>query len=204
MDLDALELDSVWSYVLGALIVAAEGLFPLVPGETVLIGGSVLAARGEAWLPGVLMATAIGGLVGDQCAYWLGRTAGRSASGRLFRGPKARAKLADAAVLIERRGRLVVIFGRFVPNGRTATTFACGALGMPWRRFTGADLIAVLLWTVIAGGAGYVGGATLGSSAPLAIAAVLLLMLLVSMLAASARRARSRSSRTRVEPSSPR
>lgn len=203
MDVTDLELDSVWSYVLGALVVAAEGLFPLVPGETVLIGGAVLSARGDAWLPGVLVATAVGGLLGDNLAYWLGRTVGRSAGGRMFKGPRARARLADAAVLIERRGRTVVVLGRFVPNGRTAATFACGALGMPWRRFLPADLLAVTLWSVVAGGAGYLGGATLGTSAPLAIAAVLLVLLLVGV-AASARRGRSRSSRSPAGPSSPR
>ena len=190
MDVSGLQLDSFWSYVVGALVVAAEGLFPIVPGETVLIGGAVLSARGEASLAGVLVATAIGGLVGDQLSYWVGRTAGRSASGRFLRGPRARAKLADAASLIEKRGRTVVVLGRFVPNGRTATTFACGALGMPWRRFAGADLLAVLLWTVIAGGAGFQGGATLGTSAPLAIAATLLVLLLIS--AAGGRIARRR------------
>jgi len=50
---------------------------------------------------------------------------------------------------------------RFIPGGRTATTYAAGTVGMPWkRRFLPADGIAVALWALYAAGLGYLGGTT--------------------------------------------
>jgi len=48
---------------------------------------------------------------------------------------------------------------RFIPGGRTATTYAAGTVGMPWRRFLPADAIAAALWALYAAGLGYIGGA---------------------------------------------
>ena len=50
--------------------------------------------------------------------------------------------------------------GRFIPGGRTATTFAAGTLEMDYRRFLVADASAAVIWAVYISMLGYVGGAS--------------------------------------------
>jgi membrane-associated protein len=55
---------------------------------------------------------------------------------------------------------VIIIAARFIPGGRTATTFLAGALGMPWRRFVAIDTLAAVLWATYIALLGYFGGAT--------------------------------------------
>jgi membrane-associated protein len=57
------------------------------------------------------------------------------------------------------RGVWIIVVGRFIPGGRTATTYVAGTVEMPWkRRFLPADVIAAGLWGLYASALGYVGG----------------------------------------------
>jgi membrane protein DedA with SNARE-associated domain len=89
-----------------------------------------------------------------------GRKFGPRLAVRLLRGERPSDLWQRAERQIRRRGITIVIVGRFIPAGRTATTFACGTVRYPYRRF--------LLSNSLAGGrlghlhraAGIVGGNT--------------------------------------------
>src|SRR3954454_11601479 len=81
------------AYPLIFLIVLGDAVLPVLPGETAIITGGVLAARGDLLLPLVIVAASVGAFAGDNACYWLGRSAGRRVSDRLFRGEKARRRL---------------------------------------------------------------------------------------------------------------
>jgi membrane-associated protein len=51
-----------------------------------------------------------------------------------------------------------VIVGRFIPAGRTATTFACGTVGYPYRRFVVVDAVAATSWAAYTAMLGFLGG----------------------------------------------
>jgi membrane protein DedA with SNARE-associated domain len=51
-----------------------------------------------------------------------------------------------------------VIVGRFIPGGRTASTFAAGTLCLGYRRFVLADAAAAGAWALYASMLGYLGG----------------------------------------------
>jgi VTT domain len=61
---------------------------------------------------------------------------------------------------LRRRGGILIGVGRFIPDGRTATTFAAGTLEMPYRQFVVADAVAVSIWAVYVSMLGYLGGET--------------------------------------------
>ena len=197
---------SAFAYGLIAGLVAADGVFPAVPGETALIGGALLASDGELALGGVIAAGIIGGWVGDNLSYLLGARLGRPLSSRLVRGERGKRRLAWARDQIEERGGEVIISIRFVPVGRTASTFACGTLGMPWRRFAAFDAVAVTAWTTYASVLGYLAGKTLGISGPavigiaIAIAVVLGVAGELTHQLLRAHRARRRAARSGGEP----
>jgi len=142
--------------VLGAC--ALDAVLPVVPSEAVVIAASILATRGELSIWLVALAAAAGGFLGDTGSYGLGRTAGAAAARRLFRSPKAKRRLAWAGEALEQHGATIIVVARFVPGGRTATTFTAGMVRLPWPRFAVADAGGASLWAAYAAGLGYLGG----------------------------------------------
>ncbi|MDQ3936026.1 MAG: DedA family protein [Actinomycetota bacterium] len=149
---------SAWAYPSIAAIVAIDAFFPLVPGETSVITGAVLAANDELSVVLVFLAGAAGALAGDNVSYVLGNRVGPRVERRMFGSERARARLEWARGQLAERGSVIVVVSRFVPGGRTAVTFSAGALHYPWRRFIAADLVAAALWSGLATGIGWFGG----------------------------------------------
>jgi membrane protein DedA with SNARE-associated domain len=59
------------------------------------------------------------------------------------------------------RGTYLIIVARFIPGGRTATTFSAGYIqAFPYRRFIRADILAGFIWGTYASCLGYFGGKT--------------------------------------------
>jgi membrane protein DedA with SNARE-associated domain len=80
---------------------------------------------------------------------------------RLFSGETARRRLEWAKSFLTERGSYVLIVARFIPGGRTATTFTAGLVRLPWaRRFVPYIAIAAVLWSSYAVLLGYLGGRT--------------------------------------------
>jgi membrane protein DedA with SNARE-associated domain len=179
--------------VLGAC--ALDAVLPIVPSEAVVIAASILATRGELSIWLVTVAAAAGGFLGDTASYVLGRTAGASAARRLFRSPKAKRRLDWAGDALDRHGATIIVVARFVPGGRTATTFTAGTVRLAWPRFAAADAVGATLWAAYAAGLGYLGGETLERRPLYAFLFGLGVALLVALAVEAARRLRRRGAR---------
>jgi membrane protein DedA with SNARE-associated domain len=156
--------DSAISYLVVLVASGADVVFPPVPSETMVITAGVFAGKGDLSIMLLIPAAALGAMLGDNLSYWLGRTIGDPLADRLFRGDKGRARLQWAERAIKNHGPVLVVAGRFIPGGRTASTFAAGTLEMPWRRFLAADAFAAVLWAVYSTMLGYLGGKTFEDS----------------------------------------
>lgn len=154
----------IWTYPAIVAAVAFDSLLPIAPGETVMITAGVLAADGDLNLLLVICAGMAGSLLGDNLSYGLGASLGRRAERRIFSSSKARERVDWARRQLRRRGAVIIIVARFVPGGRTATTFSAGALDMPWRRFLAIDAVAAVLWATYVALLGYFGGETFEQS----------------------------------------
>jgi membrane-associated protein len=150
---------SPWTYAFLFGIAALDVIFPLVPSETSVILGGVLAATGDLSLFGVILCAAGGAILGDNIAYVIGRTAGHRVAARFFTGERQK-RLDWAEKQIQERGGYLIIVARFIPAGRTVVTLACGLLEMRWHRFIAFDIAAGVLWASYAALLGYVGGRT--------------------------------------------
>lgn len=148
------------TYLVVCFASGADVLFPPIPSETIVITASVLAAQGELLIWVIVPLVALGAFVGDNLCYWLGRWIGDPIADRLFSGEQGRARLQWAEAALRRRGVVLIAIGRFIPAGRTATTFAAGSLEMPYREFLFADAIAASAWALYASMLGYLGGET--------------------------------------------
>lgn len=155
---------SVATYPALAVAAGADVLFPLIPSETIVITASVLAAQGDLFIWLIVPAVALGAFAGDNLCYLLGRSIGDPVADRLFDGEKGQARLHWAEEALHRRGSILIGVGRFIPGGRTATTFAAGTLEMPYRQFVVADAVAASLWALYVSMLGYLGGETFNES----------------------------------------
>ena len=155
---------SALTYPVVGLSAAIDVLFPLVPSETIVITASVLAAQGDLLIWLIVPSVAIGAFIGDNLCYLLGRRIGDPIADRLFDDEKGQARLQWAEEALRRRGAILIGVGRFIPGGRTATTFAAGTLEMPYRQFATADALAASIWALYVSMLGYLGGETFKDS----------------------------------------
>lgn len=139
------------------LIVAGDGVFPILPGETAIVAAAVLAADGALSLPLVILAGAAGAVIGDSAAFWIGRGGSgplRRWIGR-FAGPD---RLMAAERMVRRQGPALVFTGRFLPGIRIAINLSCGAGQMSYPRFLLFDALGGLVWSAQAALLGYFAG----------------------------------------------
>jgi membrane-associated protein len=155
---------SVATYPVVAFAAGADVLFPLIPSETIVMTAAVLAAQGELLIWAIVPAVALGAFLGDNLCYLLGRRIGDPIADRLFADEKGQARLQWAEEALRRRGAILIGVGRFIPGGRTATTFAAGTLEMPYRQFLVADAFAAAIWGLYVSMLGYLGGETFQDS----------------------------------------
>jgi membrane-associated protein len=151
---------SAVTYPVVAFACATDVLIPLIPSETIVITAAVLAAQGELFIWLIVPAVAIGAFLGDNLCYLLGRRIGDPVVDRLFTDEKGQARLRWAEQALRQRGAILIGVGRFIPGGRTATTFAAGTLEMPYRQFVVADAFAATVWAIYVSMLGYLGGET--------------------------------------------
>jgi membrane-associated protein len=155
---------SAITYPVVFLAAATDVLFPVIPSEGIVLTASVLAAQGDLLIFAIVPLVAIGAFLGDNLCYLLGRRVGDPVADRLFTGEKGKARLGWAEGALRRRGAILIGVGRFIPGGRTATTFAAGTLEMPYRNFAAADAFAACLWALYISMLGYLGGETFKDS----------------------------------------
>ncbi|MBD8079912.1 DedA family protein [Cellulosimicrobium arenosum] len=163
-------VDSAWALPTLFATTAADGFFPPVPGETVIVTLAVAAQEGGgvAWSL-VLLVAALGAWCGDQLAYSLGRALG-TRSLPVLRGARGRRTVAWAARALDRRGSSVVLGARFVPVGRTAVNVTAGAVGFSRRRFMGVSAVASVVWAGWSVALGMLAARWLGDQPLLAVA----------------------------------
>jgi membrane-associated protein len=149
---------SGWAYAIVFLLSYLDAILPVVPSETSVITGGVVAASGGLRLWILIPAAAAGAFLGDNTAYWIGRRFGSRATERFFSGEKARKRIAWAQEQLGERGGELIVIARFIPGGRTAVTLSAGTLMYRWRRFVIFDAVASLSWALYASLVGYFGG----------------------------------------------
>jgi membrane-associated protein len=163
--------ESALTYPVVFAAAALDVLLPVIPSETIVITASVLAAQGDLVIWGIVPAVALGAFLGDNLCYLLGRAIGDPIADRLFSDEKGQARLKWAEDALHRRGAVLIGVGRFIPGGRTATTFAAGTLEMPYRQFVAADAFAAAVWALYVSMLGYLGGEAFQDSVWLPLAA---------------------------------
>jgi membrane-associated protein len=160
---------SWWAYPLIFVISLGDAVLPILPSETAVVTGGVLSGGKGLSLPLVMVSGAVGAFLGDSLSYAVGHWAGPWARKRLFGGKRGARTLEWAQKQLEERGGEIIVVARFIPGGRTATTFVAGTSGYPYRKFAGAASIGAVVWAVYNALIGRIGGAAFEDNTTLAL-----------------------------------
>ena len=140
--------------------VGIESLGIPFPGETMLISAALYAgATHHLDIVGVIVAAAVGAIVGDNIGFGMGHWGGYRLLlryGRYIRLHEGRVKV--ARYLFQRHGGKVVFFGRFVSVLRTYAAFLAGTARMPWLRFLVFNASGGIIWATAYGVGAYLAG----------------------------------------------
>jgi membrane-associated protein len=183
-------LTSPWAYAIVLGIAALDAVFPAVPSESLAIAAGVASGIGKLHVAPTIAAAAAGAFIGDTTSYVLGRTLGVRARGRLFRGERSQRALTWAERQLDERGGYLIVVARFIPGGRTATTFTAGMVRFPAARFLAFALLAAVLWGTYAVMLGYVGGRVFEEQPLLALGVALAIALGITVAVEAVRRLR--------------
>ncbi|MFG1865778.1 DedA family protein [Microbispora bryophytorum] len=180
--------------VVAALVFAEDALFVgfVVPGETAVVLGGVLAGQGRLsvyWLGLVVTAAAI---AGDSAGYFIGRRLGPGVLDvRFLRRRRDHVDRAEA--LIRRWGPQAVFFARFVAFLRAMMPALAGVSRMSYRRFFLFNVLGGVLWGVGYTLLGFFAGAAyeqVQSAVGGAVAAVLAVVVVTALVVWRVRRHR--------------
>jgi membrane protein DedA with SNARE-associated domain len=175
-------------YIVVVGLVFAEDAFFfgfVLPGETAVIVGGVLARQGVVDLVWLAVAVVLAAIAGDGVGYELGRRLGPPVlhSRPLRRHAHGANRTRD---LIRRRGPAAVFIGRFVALFRSLVPAMAGASGMPYRRFFLYNALGGLVWGVGNAVLGYAAGAAyqraeglIGKTMALVVAVLVVVALVV-------------------------
>ena len=117
----------------------------VLPGETAVVYGGVLAEAGKVSVVLVLLVVYVAAVLGDSVGFEVGRVLGP----RMSRAPLLRnhpQRVADAQGYLRRRGGRAVVMGRFTAFLRAVMPGLAGASHMPYRRFLFFNILGALVW----------------------------------------------------------
>ncbi len=120
----------------------------VVPGETIVIVGGVIAGQGHVDVFALFALTWLCTLGGDTVGYLLGRRLGRRFL--LQHGPRVHvteARLLRVEEFFARYGLATLLIGRFIGLVRAVAPFLAGASRYPSRRFIAVAMLGTGLWS---------------------------------------------------------
>jgi membrane-associated protein len=194
---------SPWLYAVLFAVVAADSVFPVFPGETVVItAGAYAVAQADPSVWILLPVTVAAAVTGDVAAHHVGRGAGPIAR-RLRRSRMGDTLFTWAENGLNTRGGAIVVTARFIPGGRTATSITSGMIRYPRPRFLAFCLLAATAWALYNIGIGMAGGYLFREQPLLGVVIGVGLALAISTLVERLRAAREHRAarRTAAEPS---
>jgi membrane-associated protein len=149
-----------WAYLAVFLLVFADAICPVFPGETTLNAASTLAAQGVLDLGLVMFAGALGAMVGDSSLYWIARLCGQRFQPRLTAATE-NPKVSAALKFLGSRAEVLLVAGRFVPGVRFAVNATLGLSGYRYPSFLLWSAIGGTVWAVYTCGLAYLVGTSL-------------------------------------------
>jgi membrane-associated protein len=141
-----IQADDALSYLVVFLLIAGDAIIPVFPGETTLNSAATLASQDQLQLLWVIVAGALGAIVGDSTLFFLARRSAARVRPQLDRALKNE-RVAHAYAYMDRGAPLLLVFGRYVPGLRFVINTTMGLSDRPYRDFIPWSALGGVLWS---------------------------------------------------------
>lgn len=137
------------------LLIAIENIFPPIPSEVILTFGGFMTTYTSLKVPGVIIFSTIGSLIGAVLLYGIGKIFNKErlmmiVSGRIGRVLRLKAQdIESAEQWFEKRGNGAVFFCRFVPIVRSLISIPAGMSEMRIVPFVLYTTAGSLIWNTV-------------------------------------------------------
>ena len=129
------------------LLVLLEDFGVPVPGETILIAGSIYAGAGRLNVVTVGVIAFVAAVFGDNIGFAIGHFGGRALALRWGKYVYLTEERLDKAEdFFNRRGAWIITIARFIEGLRQANGIIAGITGMHWLRFVAFNALGAALW----------------------------------------------------------
>jgi membrane protein DedA with SNARE-associated domain len=141
------------------VLVLLEDFGVPVPGETILIAGSVYAGAGSLNVVAVGVIAFVAAVLGDNIGFAIGHFGGRALALRWGKYVfLTEERLDKAEDFFNRRGAWIITIARFIEGLRQANGIIAGITGMHWLRFVAFNALGAALWVGTWVSVGYFAG----------------------------------------------
>jgi membrane protein DedA with SNARE-associated domain len=134
------------SYFTIFLLIALDAVMPIFPGETTLNAAATLAAHDKLDVLPIIIAGALGAIVGDSSLFWLSRLYGARFADQVDRA-KAKKGVRQAFELMDRSPAVLIIGGRYVPGMRFVVNATMGLSDIEYKRYVVWSIFSGILWS---------------------------------------------------------
>ena len=144
--LGLIESDEALSYLMVFVLVACDAVIPVFPGETTLNAASTLASQGQLELLPIIVAGALGAIIGDSTLFYIARRSSARVQPQLDRALR-NPRVGAAYAYLDRGAPALLVFGRYVPGLRFVINTTMGLSGRPYRDFIPWSALGGVLWS---------------------------------------------------------
>jgi membrane protein DedA with SNARE-associated domain len=128
------------------LLVFLDAVVPIFPGETTLNAAATAAAQGTLELLPVIVAGALGAILGDSTLFWIARRSKGRVAPQLEKA-RANEKVTQALSLMDSSAPVLIVGGRYVPGMRFVVNATMGLSDIRYRRFLPWSVLGGVLWS---------------------------------------------------------
>lgn len=142
----------VWPLVVLFAAAALEYMLPMVPGDSIVLAGSLIVVAERHTFATVYCVAVAGGFLGALSHYLIGRALRKPEGGvrgqHLIERLTGRGSFDRFLDRLHRYGMLVIVINRMFPGIRSVTFIAAGAAQLPFARVMFFGLISNMGWSL--------------------------------------------------------
>lgn len=135
-----------YGYVALIISIFFEGIGVPMPGQSLMIAASILAARGSMNLSMVMLTSWLACFIGNTCGYLLGYYFESWLDRKGYISGTKMLKLQNA---IQQYGPVCLVVSRFIEGMKQFMPLACGIAKMPKREFLLGNALATTIWVAV-------------------------------------------------------
>ena len=159
-----LSMVDAYGYLGIAMLIIVENVFPPIPSEVILTFGGFLTTYTQMSVPGVIIVSTVGSVLGAIILYGVGRLLPEERLIKLVEGPIGRVlrfKRTDVEMAVDwfdRKGNIAVLLCRCVPIVRSLISIPAGMAKMGMKKFLAYTFIGSAAWNTLLVSAGAAAG----------------------------------------------